>query len=217
METAVDDGKAVVVGLVDLPVGEARAEALGIVEPVEIHLRLGMMMGRIGGPLAGEVQHLAQDHVGEGRVLIVEEGLDLPAHGAHKLPVGPGVLDLDRFGGVEHGRVVPVVGGLLNVQLRVGSGGQGDLRPPRGQQAVGLVAEAVGAVGQNGRIPVAQRHSALEQQHGGLLFPVADGVGVARFHHQHAHVHLGPQIVRRGVDIHVVAAMQLFVEIHMTS
>ena len=66
VEAMVDDRQAVVAGLVDLTVGKARAEALGMVEAVEIDLWLGMVMGRIGRPLAGIVQHLPQHHVGEG-------------------------------------------------------------------------------------------------------------------------------------------------------
>ena len=50
--------------------------------------------------LAG-VQHLAQDHVGKGRVVVVEEGLDLPLHAAQQLALAAGVLGLDGIGGVQ--------------------------------------------------------------------------------------------------------------------
>ena len=62
MEAVVDHRKAVVTGAIDLAVGKTRAETLRIVKAVEIDLRLGMVMGRIGGPFSGEIQHLAQHH-----------------------------------------------------------------------------------------------------------------------------------------------------------
>ena len=42
MEAVIDDGAAVLLGLVDVAVGETGAEAVRIVETVEIDLRLGM-------------------------------------------------------------------------------------------------------------------------------------------------------------------------------
>ena len=147
VEAAGDDGAAVVAGLVDLAVGKAGAEALGIVKAVEVDLRLGVVVGGIGGPLAGVVQHLAQNHVGEGGVVVVKEGLDLPLHAAQQLPIAPGVLGLDSVGGVHNGLKRLVVQGLLDVQLAMGLGGEGDLGAPACQQAVGLVMEAVGPAG----------------------------------------------------------------------
>ena len=41
MEAVVDDRQTIVTGLIDFPVGEACAEAVGIIEAVEVNLRLG--------------------------------------------------------------------------------------------------------------------------------------------------------------------------------
>ena len=67
------------------------------------------------------VQDLAQDHVGEGRVVQIEEGLDLPLHAAHQLTIGALVLGLHGLGGVHDGLIGLVVQGLLDVQLAVGA------------------------------------------------------------------------------------------------
>ena len=203
-------------GFVDLPVGKAGAEAVGIVKAVEVDLRLGVMMGRIAGPLAGVAEHLTQDHVGEGGVVIVEEGLDLPLHGAHQLAVGAGVLGLHGFGGVEDGLVVPFVDGLLDVDLAVAAGGETDLGAPGRQQAVGLVMEAVGTPGLNGLVVPGDLHSALEKQHRAFLLFLADGEGVPFFHEQQAYVHHGTIVVLSGVDIGIVAPLQLGVLIQVS-
>ena len=215
VEAVVDDGAAVVLRLEDLTVGKARAKAVGIVEAVEVDLRLGMVMGRIGAPLAGQVQHLAQDHVGEGGVVQVEEGLDLPGHAAHQLAAEALVLHLDLVGAVHDGLVVLVVDGLLDIQLAVAVGRQNDPGPPGRQQAVSVVVEAVGPVSLHGLSAPLVGDLAGKEQHGGLLLRLLDGIGVAIFHQQKADVHLGPHIVHGGIDIGVIAVLQRPVLVHI--
>ena len=168
-----------------------------------------MVVGRIGGPFPRIVQHLPQHHVGEGGVLVVEEGLDLPPHTAHQLAVGPGVLGLDGRGGIHHRRIIPLVDGLLDVQLAVPVGSQLHPRPPGGQQAVRLMAEAVGPFGLHSLSVPPVGHLPGEQQHGDFLQRLLKNKGIPVLHHQKAHVHLGPHVVRRGVDIGVVSLFQL--------
>ncbi len=198
-------------GLVDLAVGKAGAEALGIVEAVEVDLRLRVVVRGIGGPLAGVVQHLSQNHIGEGGVVVVEKGFDLPLHAAQQLAAAPGVLGLDGVGGVHDGREGLVVQGFLNVELTVGLGGEGDLGAPARQQAVGLVVEAVGPVGLAGLSVPGVGHLAGEEQHGDFLLRLVKGKDVAGLHYQQAHVHLGAHVVRRHVDVGIVALFELVV------
>ena len=195
-------------GLEDLTVGKARAEAVGIVKAVEIDLGLGMMMRGIGGPLAGMVQDLAQDHVGEGGVVQIEKGLDLSLHAAHQFTIGALVFGLHGLGGVHDGLIGLVVQGLLDVQLAVGVGGQGDLGALAGQQAVGLVVEAVGAVSIDLLAIPLVGDLAREQQDRDLLVGLVEGKDVAVLHQQQAHIHLGAHIVHSGVDIGIVAVLQ---------
>ena len=76
----VDDGAAIVLRLEDLAVGKARAEAVGIVEAVEVHLRLGMVVGRIAElHLPGKFSTSPRTILEKGALSMVEEGLDLPA------------------------------------------------------------------------------------------------------------------------------------------
>ena len=211
METVVDDGAAVLLGLVDVAVGETGAEAVRIVETVEIDLRLGMVMRRIGGPLAGTVQHLAQHHVGEGGVVIVEEGLDLPLHSAHQLALGTGVLGLDGLRGVHDRLVILLIQGILHIKLTVGMSRQGDLGSSGSQQAVGLVMEAVGAVGINGLAGVFIGDLALEKQDGNLAVGAFIGVGIAVLQYQQAHVHLGAHVIGGRINVGVVARLEFLV------
>ena len=194
---------------INFPVGKARAEAVGVVEAVEVHLRLGMVVGRIGGPFPRIIQHLAQHHVGKGGVVVVKKCLDLPLHTAHQFTVGARVLGLDRLRGIHHRRVVPLVEGLLDVQLAVPMGGQLHPRPPGGQQAVRLMAEAVGPFGLHRLSVPPVGHLPGEQQHGNFLQRLLKNKGIPVLHHQKAHIHLGPHVVRRGVDIGVVSLFQL--------
>ena len=173
-------------------------------------------MGRIAGPLAGVAEHLTQDHVGEGGVVIVEEGLDLPLHGAHQLAVGAGVLGLHGLRGVEDGLVVPFVDGLLDVDLAVAAGGETDLGAPGRQQTVCLVIEAVRALGFNALVIPGNLYRALEEQHRAFLLLLPDGEAVPFFHEQQAHVHHGAVIVLGGVDIRIVAPLQLGVLVQIS-
>ncbi|SCJ35204.1 Uncharacterised protein [uncultured Blautia sp.] len=115
-----------------------------------------MVVGRIGAPLAGQIQHLAQDHLGEGGVVQVEEGLDLPGHAAHQLAAKALVLHLDLVRGVHDGLIGRLVDSGLDIQLTVGLGGDGHLRAAAGQQAVGIGTHVVHRGVNIGIVPVLQ-------------------------------------------------------------
>ena len=83
---------AVMFCFIYLSVGKTCAESLGIVESVEIDFRLRMIMGRIAGPFSGIAEDLSEHHVGKRRIIIVEEGFDLPFNASAQLTIGAGVL-----------------------------------------------------------------------------------------------------------------------------
>ena len=174
-----------------------------------------MVVGRIGAPLAGQIQHLAQDHLGEGGVVQVEEGLDLPGHAAHQLAAKALVLHLDLVRGVHDGLIGRLVDSGLDIQLAVGLGGDGDLGAAAGQQAVGVVVEAVRPVGLHLlAVPlIGDRAGKQEDCH--LFFGILIDVGIPRLHQQQAHVHLGAHVVHRGVNIGIVPVLQLGVLVHI--
>ena len=161
------------------------------------------------------VQHLAQDHVGEGGVVVVEEGLNFPLHAAQELALVSGVLGLDGVGGVHDRLEGLFVPGFLDIQLAVGLGGEDDFLSPARQEAVRLVVEAVGAAGLHSLPGPLIGHLSGEEQDGDFLLGLLEGEDVAGLHHQQAHVHLGAHVVGGRVDVGVVALLEfgVFVKI----
>ena len=174
------------------------------------------MMGRIGGPLAGEVQHLAQHHVGEGGVVVVKECLDFPAHTSHQLTVGARVLHLNGIGCEQDGRIALGIDGGLEIKLAVGQGGEGDTGAAGSQQAGALVMEAIRTVGPDGAAVPVKDHTTGKEQNGGLLGLVLICIGVSGLHNQQTDIHLGAHIIYGGVQIRIVAPFEFRVLIQVS-
>ena len=199
--------------LVDFAIGEPRAESMRIVETIEVHFRLGVMMRRVGRPFPRMAQHLAEHHIGKRRVVIVKERLDVAAHTSHEFAVGTRPLCLHGLRRIHHGFVLVLVQRVLHIQFAVGVGGQLDFRALARQQTVGLVMETVRAARLAGLAVPFIRHVAFKQKNRYFLIGALILVSVAVLHYQQAHVHHRAHLVCLFVDIDVIAPLEFGLEI----
>ena len=213
-----DDRKAVVMGLVDLAVAPAGAEALRMVITVEVALRLRMMMRRIARPLARQVDHFAQHHVGVGGVVQVEAGADVALDAAHQLAVCAACPGIGIFRLVHLVREGLVIECLLDVDVAGAVCDDLDLGALAHMQAGRIVVKRVRAVHVVGLVIPLDGALAVEYQRSQLLLGLLEGVGVAVLHHEECNVHhgvLADALVQ--ADIFVIPTLDLLIHVHRLS
>ena len=205
-------------GLVDLAVAPACTEAHRLVEAVEVALRLRMMMRRVRGPLARQVDDLAQYHVGVRCVVKVEAGANVALDAAHQLALVAASPGVGVFRLVHLAREGLFVQRLLNVDVARAVCDDLELDALAYVQAGRIVVERVRTVNVVGLILPLDRALAVEYERCNFLFRLLAAPGVAILHNEESNVHhgiLADALVK--TDILVVSALDLLIHVHSKS
>ena len=205
-------------GLVNLAVAPACAEAHRLVEAVEVALRLRMMMRRVRGPLARQVDNFAQNHVGVRRVVQIEAGAYITLDAAHQLALVAACPGIGVFRLVHLAREGLFVQSLLDVDVARTVRDDLELYALANVQAGRVVIERIRTVYVVGLILPLDGALAVEYQCCNFLLRLLAAPGVAVFHHEESNVHhgiLADAFVK--TDVLVVSALDLLIHVHRNS